>query len=76
MKTKARKRQIPHTRVGRAIRFTPSDVAEIIRMNHKPAQTPANLVPSTPARSKAAAASGSTVTRLQSRTPKRLRESA
>lgn len=76
MKTKARNRQIPHTRPGRAIRFTPSDVAEIIRMNHQPAQTPANLVPSAPARTKAAAPPGSQVTQLQSRPPKRLRETA
>lgn len=75
MKTKARKRLIPCTRPGRAIRFTPSDVAEILRMFRQPAQVPAHLVPSAPGRLKPAAAAPA-VRQLQSRPPKRLRETA
>ena len=75
MKTKARKRLIPCTRPGRAIRFTPSDVAEILRMFRQPAQVPAHLVPSAPGRARSAPAMP-VVRQLESRPPKRLRDSA
>lgn len=75
MRTQARKRLVPHTRVGRTIRFTSSDVAEIIRMFRQPAQVPAHLVPSAPARAKAAPAAPA-VRQLESRPPRRLRDSA
>jgi len=75
MKTKARQRLIPHTRVGRTIRFSSSDVAEIIRMFRQPAQVPAHLVPSAPGRAKPPSGAPA-VRQLQSRPPKRLRDSA
>ncbi|GGQ45228.1 hypothetical protein GCM10010267_04330 [Streptomyces griseorubens] len=45
VKDRARRRLIPHTRVGRAYRFTAEHLAEIIRLYEerptRPAQTPA-----------------------------------
>ncbi|XUL94201.1 helix-turn-helix domain-containing protein [Streptomyces galilaeus] len=37
VKDRARRRLIPHTRVGRAYRFTVAHLAEIIRINEEPA---------------------------------------
>ncbi|MFF7980184.1 helix-turn-helix domain-containing protein [Streptomyces sp. NPDC007901] len=37
VKDRARRRLIPHTRVGRAYRFTAGHLADIIRLNEEPA---------------------------------------
>ncbi|MEW2299204.1 helix-turn-helix domain-containing protein [Streptomyces sp. NPDC006655] len=44
VKDRARRRLVPHTRVGRAYRFTAEHLAEIIRINEEPAAQNANRV--------------------------------
>ncbi|MER6460479.1 helix-turn-helix domain-containing protein [Streptomyces sp. NPDC001228] len=44
VKDRARRRLIPHTRVGRAYRFTAEHLAEIIRINEEPAAQSAHRV--------------------------------
>lgn len=71
MKVHARRGDIPYTRVGRIMRWTPQQIAEILRNG---AQKPRPvLVPRTPARRRAADAGASA---LQARTPRRKRDAA
>jgi hypothetical protein len=66
MKTQARARKIPFTRVGRGMVWTPQQLAEILRAGEqrpKPA-----LVPRTPQRRKAASGDAPA---LQARSPRR-----
>ncbi|WP_374203311.1 helix-turn-helix domain-containing protein [Streptomyces sp. ST2-7A] len=46
VKDRARRSLIPHTRVGRAYRFTADHLAEIVRLHE---ETPARPAPSSPA---------------------------
>ncbi|WP_316739081.1 helix-turn-helix domain-containing protein [Streptomyces sp. MK7] len=46
VKDRARRRLIPHTRVGRAYRFTADHLAEIIRIHEEPAPQRAQRTPS------------------------------
>ncbi|WP_435813138.1 helix-turn-helix domain-containing protein [Streptomyces tendae] len=80
VKDRARRRLIPHTRVGRAYRFTAGHLAEIIRIHEAPAPQraqrilpPANPPESTmPSRATPQARpSTSSAPRLQARPPRR-----
>ncbi|MFC7308428.1 helix-turn-helix domain-containing protein [Streptomyces monticola] len=81
VKDRARRRLIPHTRVGRAYRFTADHLAEIIRLNEE--RPPAATKPRAglPAMAKTSArrqpgspsASGPAAARLHSRPPQRTR---
>jgi hypothetical protein len=75
MMTQARAGKIPFTQVGRSKRWTPGQLAEILRAGEKRPATNAGLAPSTARRPKAQpAATGPPP--LQARTPKRQRSSA
>ncbi|QOV41557.1 helix-turn-helix domain-containing protein [Streptomyces ferrugineus] len=80
VKDRARRRLIPHTRVGRAYRFTADHLAEIIRIHEAPAPQraqrilpPANPPESTtPSRATPQARpSASSAPRLRARPPRR-----
>jgi len=71
MKEKARAGTIPCTRIGRTIRFTPQQVAEIVRMHEQKPRQPA-LPGRAPARHQAADG----VPVLEARTPRRKRAAA
>jgi len=70
MKDKARAGTIPCTRIGLTIRFTPAQVAEIVRMHEQ--RPRAVLVPRVPVRRRAAADAPV----LEARTPRRKRPAA
>ncbi|MEU2777672.1 helix-turn-helix domain-containing protein [Streptomyces sp. NPDC007162] len=78
VKDRARRRLIPHTRVGRAYRFTADHLAEIIRIHEEPAPqrapSPASPSEPTPTPSRAPAQtrpSMSPAPRLRARPPRR-----
>jgi hypothetical protein len=66
MKTQARAGRIPYTRIGRSMRWTPQQVAEIIRAGEKKPETRPALVARTPRRKMAGG-----VPALQAKTPRR-----
>ncbi|MBM7052354.1 helix-turn-helix domain-containing protein [Streptomyces durocortorensis] len=77
VKDRARRRQIPFARVGRAYRFTAAHLAEIIRL-HEERPTVAARPPSpgaqlaaAPARRSSAPGSGASSGRLRARPPRR-----
>jgi excisionase family DNA binding protein len=37
LRDKVAKRQVPHTRLGKHVRFSPDDLAVIVRSGHQPA---------------------------------------
>ncbi|WP_078630311.1 helix-turn-helix domain-containing protein [Streptomyces roseochromogenus] len=81
VKDRARRRLIPHTRVGRAYRFTADHLAEIIRIHEEPAPQRAQGEPSpasppesamTPSRpTRQTRPSTSSAPRLRARPPRR-----
>lgn len=54
LKDKAAANLIPHTRVGRLIRFTPADVEAIVANGHQDAIRPAGLRPTSRSRARRA----------------------
>ncbi|WP_078941234.1 helix-turn-helix domain-containing protein [Streptomyces sp. XY152] len=81
VKDRARRRLIPHTRVGRAYRFTAEHLAEIIRLHEeRPAQPAQTTARATEPLSEPTTQTGSTqprrpavapTTRLRARSPRR-----
>ncbi|WP_217569359.1 helix-turn-helix domain-containing protein [Streptomyces sp. GbtcB7] len=75
VKDRARRRLIPHTRVGRAYRFTADHLAEIIRIHEEPGLQRAQRMlpsagPSAPVTRQAQPSTSSTP-RLRARPPRR-----
>lgn len=76
VKDRARRRQIPFARVGRAYRFTAAHLAEIIRLHEErptiAARPPSpGTPPAAPARRSGAPEPGATSGRLRARPPRR-----
>ncbi|MGQ7750316.1 helix-turn-helix domain-containing protein [Streptomyces sp. WC2508] len=76
VKDRARRRQIPFARVGRAYRFTAAHLAEIIRLHEErptvAARPPApGAPPAAPARRSGAPESAAPSSRLRARPPRR-----
>jgi hypothetical protein len=71
MKTQARAGKIPHTRVGRQMRWTPQHLSEILRAGE---QRPKPVLAPVPARRQPAAKDGTQL--LQAKTPRRRRSAA
>uniref|UniRef100_UPI000697E137 helix-turn-helix domain-containing protein n=1 Tax=Streptomyces odonnellii TaxID=1417980 RepID=UPI000697E137 len=81
VKDRARRRLIPHTRVGRTYRFTADHLAEIIRIHEEPAPQRAQGTPSpagppesamtSPRPTRQTRPSTSSVPRLRARPPRR-----
>ncbi|WP_327372022.1 helix-turn-helix domain-containing protein [Streptomyces sp. NBC_01217] len=81
VKDRARRRLIPHTRVGRAYRFTAEHLSAIIRIHEEPAAQSAQRTPSRTSRPAPTTASprtgqqpqspASSVPRLRARPPRR-----
>ncbi|WP_422125644.1 helix-turn-helix domain-containing protein [Streptomyces caatingaensis] len=80
VKDRARRRLIPFTRVGRAYRFSPDHLAEIVRMHEeRPARNPQRPTgPAVPARKPAMRERAETAVptvRLKARPPRRMTRS-
>ncbi|MET9655604.1 helix-turn-helix domain-containing protein [Streptomyces sp. NPDC006510] len=81
VKDRARRRQIPFARVGRAYRFTAAHLAEIIRLHEErpivAARPPSpGALPAVPARRSSAPESGAPSGRLRARQPRRFDRAA
>ncbi|WP_327354489.1 helix-turn-helix domain-containing protein [Streptomyces sp. NBC_01304] len=81
VKDRARRRLIPHTRVGRAYRFTAEHLAEIIRLqetgptNVAPSAPPARTPAPRPAARRREEPAVTPIPRLRARPPRRARQS-
>lgn len=79
VKDRARRRLIPHTRVGRSYRFTAGHLAEIVRLNEQRPAQPSSMSAPAPAAVAAAPATqrqtrrsfGAPAPRLRARPPRR-----
>jgi excisionase family DNA binding protein len=75
VKEQARRRRIPFTKVGGAYRFTPEHLTEIIGIfEHRPTDTAATAVTTTPRRRTAAPHTPAPVVQLHARQPRRAQQ--